>query len=160
MTNNNQDFIQRTESFLFGEARLMDDNDYQGWLDLWDQECSYWIPSNQEDYDPKLHISILYCDRPMLEQHIARLLEGKAFAQSPKSRLMRSVTNVMASQKGTTIDVTANFLVTGIRSHQQHSHAGRSEYQLRECDSGFLIQKKKVILLALDEPQDNVTFLL
>ncbi len=160
MTSSSEDFIRRVESFLYAEARLMDDNNYQGWLDLFDEECSYWIPANQEDIDPSRHVSILYCDRSMLDNHIKRLLEGKAFAQSPKSRTLRSVTNIAASQKGIQINATANFLVTEIRGHKQHIHAGRSEYQLQECDAGFLIQRKKVILLGLDEPQDNVTFLL
>ena len=160
MTNNNQDLTSRVEAFLYGEARLMDTNNYSGWLELFDEECNYWIPSNQEDFDPSRHVSILYCDRAMLDNHIQRLIDGKAFAQSPKSITLRTVTNIMASQEGAQIDVTANFLVTEIRGHKQNLHAGRSEYQLRETDSGFLIQKKKVILLGLDEPQDNVTFLL
>jgi len=158
--NSSGELIQRVESFLYQEAQLMDDNNYQGWLDLFDQECNYWIPSNREDLDPSKHISILYCDRSMLEQHIKRLIEGKAFAQSPKSRSIRSVSNVLVAQQGSMIDVTANFLVTELRGHQQNIHAGRSEYSLRVANSDFLIQKKKVILLGIDEPQDNVTFLL
>jgi len=140
MTNANQDFIQRVRTFLFQEARLMDDNNYQGWLDLFDEECNYWIPTNKEDIDPSRHISILYCDRPMLDNHIKRLIDGKAFAQSPKSRTLRSVTNIMVSDEDNLITASANFLVTELRGHTQNIHAGRSEYQLRDCDTGFLIQ--------------------
>ena len=160
MTNTNIELIRRVESFLYEEARLMDDNDYQGWLDLFDTECTYWIPSNKEDLDPSLHISILYCDRLMLENHIKRLLDGKAFAQSPQSLTQRSVTNIVVSQSGTSVEVKANFFVAELRGHNQNIHAGRSEYLLKDNNTELCIQKKKVILLGLNEAQDNVTFLL
>ncbi|MBL4865858.1 MAG: aromatic-ring-hydroxylating dioxygenase subunit beta [Pseudomonadales bacterium] len=159
-TNKQLDLKERVESFLFKEARLMDSNSYQPWLDLWDKKCIYWIPCNNEDTDPKKHVSILYCDRRMLENHIIRLIEGNAFAQSPKSRTLRTVTNIETYQDGDTIKAYANFMVVELRGHVQNMHAGRSEYELLESDSDFIIQKKKVILLKLDEAQDNVTFLL
>ncbi|MBV1906357.1 MAG: aromatic-ring-hydroxylating dioxygenase subunit beta [Pseudomonadales bacterium] len=156
----NQELVHQVKNFLFEEARLMDENNYLGWLELFDSECSYWIPSNKEDYDPAQHVSILYCDRSMLEHHIQRLVDGKAFAQIPKSRTQRLVSNVLATQKNNIVTVTSSFIVTEVRGHQQHIHGGRSEYQLKENDSSYLIQKKKVILLGLDEPQYNITFLI
>ncbi|MBV1882084.1 MAG: aromatic-ring-hydroxylating dioxygenase subunit beta [Pseudomonadales bacterium] len=153
-------FRESVEFFLFKEARLMDSNSYQAWLDLWDEKCTYWIPCNDEDTDPNMHVSILYCDRRMLENHVIRLIEGNAFAQSPKSRTLRTVTNIEAYQEGDNIKAYSNFMLAEVRGNQQNIHAGRSEYELREADSSFIIQKKKVILLKLDKPQDNVTFLL
>jgi len=152
--------VQSVAAFLFKEARLMDANQYPQWLEMFDSECTYWIPSNQDDFDPNRHVSILYCDRPMLENHVRRLTEGKAFAQSPKSRLLRSVTNVEASRTDRTITAHANFHIMEIRAHRKYSHGGRAEYQLREQDSGFLIQHKKVLLLDIDEPQDSISFLI
>ena len=69
----------------------MDENRYSEWLKLFADECEYWIPSNEEDIDPNKHVSIMYCDRKMLNNHVERLLQGKAFAQSPQSRLRRII---------------------------------------------------------------------
>lgn len=160
MSDHSAELNQPVASFLNAEARLMDGNEYSEWLDLFATECLYWIPSNHEDADPSKHVSILYCDRAMLENHVRRLVEGKAFAQSPRSRTSRIVSNIDVSESATGISASANFLITELRGHVQHLHAGRSEYKLRKIDSGFLIQQKKVVLLGLDEPQDNVTFLL
>jgi len=155
-----EDLISRVEAFLFKEARLMDSNDYQAWLDLWNNKCTYWIPCNGEDTDPMKHVSILYLNRRTLENHVTRLIEGNAFAQSPKSKTLRTVTNIEAYQDDGKVNAYANVVVIELRGHAQNTHAARLEYGLLEGEAGFVIQKKKVVLLKLDEPQDNVTFLL
>jgi len=155
-----QDLISRVEAFLFKEARLMDTNSYQAWLDLWDKKCTYWVPCNDEDTDPMKHVSILYLNRRTLENHVTRLIEGNAFAQSPKSRTLRTVTNIEVYPKEGFVKAYANVVVVELRGHVQNTHAGRSEYELVEGGEGFVIRNKKVVLLTLDEPQDNVTFLL
>ncbi len=147
------------EQFLYREARLMDENRYSDWLDLFADPCTYWIPSNEEAFDPNLHVSILYADRRILESFVKRLIDGKAFAQSPPSRLRRMVSNIEINATES-IDVRANFLITEVRKHVQRLHAGSSEYRLARETDGFRIAFKKVTLLGLNEHQDNVTFLL
>ncbi len=156
----NEDDRRRIEALLYREARVMDENRYLEWLDLFTDPCSYWIPSNQEDIDPRRHVSILYADRGMLEDHARRLAEGKAFAQMPRSRMRRIVSNIEAEASHGGFAVAANFLVTEIRKRTQRLHAGRSEYQLVEYGGELRIRCKKVLLVGIDEPQANVTFLL
>lgn len=153
--------LRRIEAFLYLEARLMDENRYLEWLELFADPCSYWIPSNEEDIDPKRHVSILYADRAMLEDHVRRLSEGKAFAQTPPSRMRRIVSNIEVEPRDDGLAVGANFLVTEVRKRTQRQHAGRSEYRLiDDGGAGLLIRAKKVLLVGIDEPQANVTFLL
>ncbi|MGH7804230.1 MAG: aromatic-ring-hydroxylating dioxygenase subunit beta, partial [Candidatus Binatia bacterium] len=46
------------ESFLYREARLMDTHRYDEWLALFDEDATYWIPSNRDDIDPRREVSI------------------------------------------------------------------------------------------------------
>lgn len=151
---------RRVSAYLFREARLMDEHRYAEWLGLFDDECVYWIPSNEEDYDPNVHVSILYCTRPVLEGHVQRLIDGKVFTQVPKSRLRRVVSNIEVSLEGGEVLVTANCLISEYRNHLHRVHGARSDYRLVEKDGDFRIRSKKVTLTSIDEPQDNVTFLL
>jgi 3-phenylpropionate/cinnamic acid dioxygenase small subunit len=146
------------EDFLYHEAWLMDENRYEDWLDLFDEDCVYWIPSNEADYDPSQHTSILYGDRAMLQDHVSRLSEGKAFAQSPKSKLVRQVSNIRCDAENPLI-VSANFIVVELRNRVQRIHAGRSDYELVVTDGALKIKMKKVLLLGMDEHQENITFL-
>lgn len=150
------------ENFLYREARLMDENCYLEWAALFADECVYWVPSNQEDYDPNKHVSILYGDRNFLQNHVLRLSEGKAFAQQPRSRMRRIVSNIEieGTEDADEVGVFANFTVTEIRKHAQRTHTGRSEYKLAIENGSFRIKYKKVNLVSLDEAQDNLTFLL
>ncbi len=150
----------RIEAFLFLEARLMDENRYSDWLQLFADECEYWIPSNAEDIDPDKHVSIMYCDRPMLNNHVERLVQGKAFAQSPQSRMRRIVGNVEIEEGAGFWRVENNFIVIEVRNHIQRLHGGRSRYELIEVDGEFRIKAKKVLLVGIDEHQESVTFLI
>ena len=133
----------------------MDENRYEEWLALFEQECTYWIPSNTEDADPTKHVSIIYADRRVLEGHVRRLAEGRAYAQKPKSRMRRLVGNVEVDGER----VLANFAITEIRGHKQRLHTGQSEYRLRSVGDDYRIAFKKVHLVAIDEHHDNLTFL-
>ncbi len=155
----NSELQRRVEEFLYHEACLMDDNRYQDWLALFDRDCVYWIPSNKADYDPAKHVSILYGGYSMLQNHVHRLTEGKAFAQAPQSRLCRVISNIQFDPEDP-MKVRAKFVVVELRNRTQRVHAGSSEYQLCESDRILKIKKKKVLLLGMDEHQENVTFLL
>ena len=82
------------ENFLYCEARLMDEHAYDEWLSLWTEDALYWVPCNEDDIDPQRHVSIIYDNRPSLEDRIERLKSGVAYAQEPKSQLRRVVSNV------------------------------------------------------------------
>lgn len=152
----------RVEQFLYREACLMDENRYEDWLALFTEDCLYWIPSNQEGADPTREVSILYGDYAMLENHVRRLSGGKAFAQSPPSRMRRIVANVEVDTANDTgeIEAAANFVVFEIRLHAQRLHAGRSVYRLIEQNGDLAIRYKQINLVGIDEPQENITFLL
>ena len=51
---------ERIESFLYYEARLIDEHQYDEWLSLWTEDALYWVPCNEDDFDPERHISIVY----------------------------------------------------------------------------------------------------
>ncbi|HKA56259.1 MAG TPA: aromatic-ring-hydroxylating dioxygenase subunit beta [Candidatus Binatia bacterium] len=149
------------ENFLYREARLMDEHAYDEWLSLWAEDMLYWVPCNEDDIDPQRHVSIIYDDRPLLEDRIERLKSGAAYAQEPKSRLRRVISNVEI-EEGENGEVTtySNFNLTELRRGKQDTFAGRTIHKLRPQGSGFKIAYKKVLLVNNDEVIDNLTFLI
>lgn len=141
----------------------MDENRYQDWLALFAPQCLYWVPSNRETMDASQHVSIIYAERPALENHVRRLAEGRAFAQQPPSRMRRLVGNVEVEADGgddAEWSVTSNFTITEIRNRSQRLHTGQCNYRLVSERETFLITYKKVNLVAIDQHHDNLTFLL
>jgi 3-phenylpropionate/cinnamic acid dioxygenase small subunit len=149
------------ENFLYREARLMDEHAYDEWLSLWTEDALYWVPCNDDDIDPQRHVSIIYDNRPRLEDRIERLKSGAAYAQDPKSRLRRVVSNVEI-EEGDNGEVTvySNFNLTELRRSRQDTFAGRTIHTLRPHGAGFQIAYKKVLLVNNDEVIDNLTFLI
>jgi 3-phenylpropionate/cinnamic acid dioxygenase small subunit len=149
------------ENFLYREARLMDEHAYDEWLALWTEDMLYWVPCNDDDIDPQRHVSIIYDNRARLEDRIERLKSGVAYAQEPKSRLRRVVSNVEIEEGANgEITVYSNFNLTELRRSRQDTFAGRTIHKLRPEGVSFKIASKKVLLVNNDEVIDNLTFLI
>ena len=149
------------ENFLYREARLMDEHAYDEWLSLWAEDLLYWVPCNEDDIDPLRHVSIIYDTRPFLEDRIERLKSGVAYAQEPKSRLRRVVSNIEIEEgESGEVTVYSNFNLTELRRSRQDTFAGRTIHKLRPQGASFKITYKKVLLVNNDEVIDNLTFLI
>jgi 3-phenylpropionate/cinnamic acid dioxygenase small subunit len=149
------------ESFLYREARLMDEHQYDAWLSLWTDDALYWVPSNRDEIDPMREMSLIYVDRRGLEERIVMLKSGDQWSQEPKSRLRRIVSNV-EFEEGAEGEVTvySNFDVTEFRRGRQEIYAGRTIHKLRPAGDSFKIAFKKLLLVRNDDFLHNLTFLM
>ena len=148
------------ETFLYREARLMDEHAYDEWLALWTDDALYWVPCNRDDSDPMREVSIIYDNRARLEDRIMRLKSGAIYAQEPKSRLRRVVANVEIEEgENGAVIVYSNFNLTELRRGKQDTFAGRTIHRLRPEGGSFKIAYKKVLLVNNNEVIDNLTFL-
>src|SRR5712691_8274068 len=151
----------KVENFLYREARLMDQHAYDEWLALWTDDALYWVPCNEDDIDPERHVSIVYENRARLEDRIARLKSGAAYAQDPKSRLSRVVSNIEIEEGNDgEVIVYSTFNVTALRRRRMDIFAGRTIHRLRPEGDSFKIAYKKVLLINNDEVINNLTFLI
>jgi benzoate/toluate 1,2-dioxygenase subunit beta len=151
----------KVENFLYREARLMDEHAYDEWLALWTDDALYWVPCNEDDFDPERHVSIVYENKARLEDRIARLKSGAAYAQDPKSRLSRVVSNVeIEDANDTEAIVRSTFNVTALRRGRMDIFAGRAIHKLRPEGDSFKIAYKKVLLINNDVVINNLTFLI
>jgi benzoate/toluate 1,2-dioxygenase beta subunit len=152
---------QKIENFLYREARLMDEHAYDQWLALWTDDALYWIPCNEDDFDPERHVSIVYENKARLEDRIARLKSGAAYAQDPKSRLSRVVSNVeIEGENDIETIVHSTFNVTALRRGRMDIFAGRAIHKLHRQGDSFRIAYKKVLLINNDMVINNLTFLI
>ncbi len=152
---------RQVESFLYREARLMDENAYDEWLALWTTDALYWVPCNRDDSDPTREVSAVYDDRARLEGRIDRLKSGAAYGQDPKSRMRRLISNVEVEEAaGGEIVAYSNFLLFELRHSRRQLFAGRTIHKLRRDGDGFKMHYKKVILVDNDQAIENLTFLI
>jgi 3-phenylpropionate/cinnamic acid dioxygenase small subunit len=150
------------EQFLFLEARLADESDYDGWEALWTDDAIYWVPAGRADADPGTAVSVIFDNRSRIATRLNQLRTGKRYAQSPVSNLRRLISNVevLGQTEGGDTEVGANFLLLESRARGLQLWGGRTTYRLRRVDGGLRLAYKKVVLVNLDEPLPTLGFLI
>ena len=153
---------ERAETFLYREAQFADESRFDEWMALWDDtDITYWVPANQDEIDPRRHVSILYEKRDQIEERLIRLKSKGVHAQEPRSRMRRVVSNVMIeSDDGALAQVEANFMLQELRPNIETTYGGRFVYQLRYDARDIRMVAKTVLLVNNDEYLGNLTFLL
>ena len=158
--------LREVELLLFREAELADAHRYDEWLALWAQDLLYWVPCNADDIDPERKISLIYEDRPKLEQRLLRLGTKHAHSQRPQSKLARTVSNIVLedydydnapAQGGV---ATSRFIVAEMRLDKQTLWCGRMRHLLVREDGALRIKEKRVYLVNNDAPMPNLTFII
>src|SRR5882672_4421791 len=77
---------QQLIDFVVREARLLDQQRLEDWLELFTEDGHYWMPVEWGQTDPRLTTSLMYEDKFLLRLRIDRLKSNRTFSQSPKSR--------------------------------------------------------------------------
>ena len=150
------------EEFLYLEARLADESDYDGWEALWTDDAIYWVPAGRADSDPESEVSVIFDNRSRIATRLNQLRTGKRYAQSPASNLRRLISNVEIlgrADNGDT-EVGANFMLLESRARGVQLWGGRTTYRLRRADGELRLAYKKVTLVNLDGPLPTLGFLI
>jgi len=151
------------ESFLYREARLLDTQRFEEWLDLFTDDAVYWAPAGRDDIDPTRHVSIIHDDKAAMGRRVKRLRSGFAFAQEPASRVHRIISNVevaKASGDGNDCEVHCMMLLVELARHRQTMHSARCEFTLTGSRPHWRIRRKKINLLRSAEPLECIAYLL
>lgn len=156
----NFELLREIEQFIYREARLQDEHEYDAWEALWTDDGVYWIPANGDDIDPESQMSIIYDNRSRISLRIKQFHTGKRHSQAPRSRLRRVVSNVeLLDSEGSDIRVGANVMIFESNLRADTVWAARYEYQLRHVGEVLRMARKKVILVNNDKALYTMSFL-
>lgn len=153
--------LDEVTQFIYREARLQDDHEYDAWEALWTDDGVYWIPANGEGTDPEHEMSIVYDNRSRIALRVKQFNTGKRPSQTPRSRLRRIVSNVeILDHDDTHVRVTANAMVFESHTRGDTIWASRNEYRLRREGEGLRMAAKKVILVNNETALYSMAFLI
>lgn len=161
MTAEQRALLDEVTQFIYREARLQDEHQYDAWESLWTDDGVYWVPANGDDIDPEQKMSILYDNRSRIALRIRQYHTGKRYSQTPQSRLRRLVSNVeIVADDGTEIQAAANALVFESQTRGDTLWASRNEYTLRREGDGLRMARKKVMLVNNHSALYSMAFLI
>src|SRR5438045_7392224 len=104
---------QELIDFVVREARLIDQQRFDEWLDMHADDAFYWTPLEWNQTDPRLTCSLMYEDKLLLSIRVERLKGARTFSQKPKSRCH----HVLQTPQVDSRDAAANSYVTWTPIH-------------------------------------------
>lgn len=158
--------VREVEQFLYKEARLADENDYDGWEALWTDDALYWVPVDGEGDHPLATVSVIYDNRNRISTRLKQVRTGKRYAQAPPSNLRRILGNVELlggrgnRDGGVDLEVGANFVAIESRPRGNELWGGRTTYRLRKSGDEIRLVYKKVVLVDNERALPTLGFLI
>lgn len=138
--------------FLHREARLLDDFQWDEWLELYAPDASFWMPAWDDNdtltEDPQSEISLIwYGNRGGLEDRVFRIKTERSSATIPDTRTSHNLSNIeLLEDSGEQCQVRFNWHTLSFRYKATDSYFGTSFYTLDMRGETPLIKAKKVVL--------------
>jgi 3-phenylpropionate/cinnamic acid dioxygenase small subunit len=148
------------EQFLYHEARLLDTQQLEAWLDLFTDDAVYWVPLERDQKDAAETSSIVHDDRTLLGLRVQQARHPRAHARLPLARTVHQVSNiVVVEESGETLRVASTLGLIEWRQEKQRVWGALVEHQLRRANGGFRIARKRVDLVNSEAELDGIAIL-
>ncbi|RYY27097.1 MAG: benzoate 1,2-dioxygenase small subunit [Sphingomonadales bacterium] len=143
---------QQVVDFLYREARLLDDRQWDEWVECYAPEAVFWMPAWDDDdrlvEDPERDISLIYyANRDGLEDRVFRIKTERSGATMPEPRTSHNIANVeIIAAEANRIELRFNWHTLSHRYQETLSFYGTSFYTLDTAGAAPVIVNKKVVL--------------
>ena len=143
---------QEIQAFLYREARLLDDREWDEWLTCYHKDAEFWMPAWDDDdqlsRDPHSEISLIYYpNREGLEDRVYRIKTERSGASTPEPRTTHLVNNIeVLKEEGDTLELRFNWHTLVHRYKKTLEFFGSSFYTLDVSGDQPLIKRKVVQL--------------
>lgn len=150
------------EDFYYREADLLDDRRFQEWLDVLDEDITYFMPirrnvkfgQHKEKENTRIGEGISWFDENKwtLSKRVDQILTGVHYAEEPLSRITHMVSNVQilsirGEGVGSEVDVRSRFFVYQNRVEEEtYTFCGRRTDTLRLTTGGWKVAAREIIL--------------
>ena len=155
--------VSEIEHFLIDEAALLDEWRLEEWLALIAPDARYLVPSlDAPDADHHDTLFLIADDRRTLASRVRQLLSGTTWAENPRSRTRRLITNVrLLAVEGGEARITANFAVWRFQHEQSDVYVGQYRHVLVRDPSGLLFRERRAVLdLETLRPHGKLSFII
>lgn len=158
--------VTRTEveDFLINEAALLDEWKLEEWLTLVADDGRYLVPSlDSPESDHRTALFLISDDRRNLGSRVKQLLSRTTWAELPRSRTRRLVSNVrILEQVRDQAKITANFAIWRFQHDATDCYVGRYLHLLVRGPDGSLLFRERRAILDLESlrPHGKVSFIL
>ena len=156
VTGNTQ---QNVEQFLYKQADILDQRNWDAWLNLFTKDGKYWMPAKPDQETGEGVPNIFYEDRYLMDMRIRRVEHPYAHSQKAGHRTSHVVSNVIIeSENGKNGDLvcTSRFHMVEYRLEDQRYFGGKYTHNLVRIDDNYRIKLQRVDIANVEGPFDYV----
>lgn len=153
------------QTFLFREARLLDEERFRDWLALLTEDIHYWLPIRENRFrkdrrpppTPEESASVYNDDLSDLTDRVARFETGFAWIEDPPARIRRVISNIEAETMPETGELSVYSNIILYRNRRQDEEAwfvAARRDRLRRVNGAWRLAKRHVVFdqhVILDE---------
>jgi 3-phenylpropionate/cinnamic acid dioxygenase small subunit len=155
------DLMREIEDFFMAEADLLDEREYDQWLDLLTEDIVYWMPmrknvsfeNRDKDITTEDDLAWMHDDKDTLRKRVKQIQTGIHWADEPISRVSHIITNVRLTEpitslaEGEKTTTKCRFIVYRNRVEDETDFlVGRRQDTLIRTGGKLLISRRKIIL--------------
>jgi 3-phenylpropionate/cinnamic acid dioxygenase small subunit len=155
------DLMREIEDFFHAEADLLDEREYDQWLDLLTEDLVYWMPMRKnvsyrdrdKDITAENDLAWFHDDKDTLRKRVKQIQTGIHWADEPISRVSHLITNIRLTEAITSLEegqktmTKCRFIVYRNRVEDETDLlVGRREDTLVRTDGQLKIARRKIIL--------------
>lgn len=149
------ELVHEIEQFLYREARLLDSEQFEEWLQTLTEDIHYWMPSHLNRYrrdmgagEAQRGFVLFDEDIHSLRLRIRRFNSGQAWAEDPPTRHCHVITNIEVELTGNPDEYRVYSAFVNHRSRGEQDDdfmMGRREDLLRRVDGALKLARRKII---------------
>ncbi len=144
--------LEEVQTFLYAEARALDDREWDAWLACYAPDTTFHMPAWDDDdlltEDPQREISLIYYgSKQGLEDRVFRIRTERSSATSlPEPRTSHNISNVeIVEETAGQLKVRFNWFNLSYRYKTTDTYFGTSYYTIDTSGECWLIKAKKVV---------------
>ena len=149
---------QRVERFLYRQAEILDEKQWDDWLSLFTDDSHYWMPADPDQTDGEGVPNIFWEDLNLMKLRIRRNNHPRAHSQAPANRLCHVVSNVIIESEDTSGDIVvrSRFHCAEYLRYEVRSFTGKYRHYLVKTADDYRIALQRVDLVNREGPYEYV----
>lgn len=145
--------------FLYREARLLDEKQWETWYELFTEDSHYWVPLTRNQPDAETHTSLAYEDKLLLRLRIERL-RRRPPSQRPESWSQHVLQAPEIEPNGAGWQTRTPFFYAEARGDEMQMYSGVARHTLVHEGDAIRIRLKRVDLLNCDAALPSIQLFL
>lgn len=154
------DLYTKVTAFLHLESDLLDNKEYQDWLQLWDGQGLYIVPVDHSVTDYKNHLNVAYDDVDMMKMRIERLTGGEAVSTQISQNTVRTISRIrVLAENDDVVEVRASYCLHENNKNGIRTFPATLLFTLKKQSDGFKLMQKVIKIMKSDEHLTTISYL-